>query len=69
MKLTEMEWMDEEVRDLTAWLIIAEAALKEVMAVSSPKASRHAQCAWMEADVVRQQIAQRIEEAKQEASK
>jgi len=45
MKLTEMEWMEEEVRDLTAWLIIAEAALKEVMAVSSPKASRHAQCA------------------------
>jgi len=69
MKLTEMEWLEEEVRDLTAWLIIAEAALKEVMAVSSPKTSRHAQCAWMEADVVRQQIEQRIERAKQEASK
>ena len=66
MKLTEME---EEVRDLTAWLIIAEAALKEVMVSSDPKRSRHAQCAWMEADVVRQQIAQRIEEAKQEAAK
>ena len=69
MKLTEMEWMEEEVRDLTAWLIIAEAALKEVMAVSSPKTSRHAQCAWMEADVVRQQIEQRIEQSKKEASK
>ena len=69
MKLTETEWLEEEVRDLTAWLIIAEAALKELMAVSAPKASRHAQCAWMEADVVRQQIEQRIERAKQEASK
>lgn len=69
MKLTELEWLEEEVRDLTAWLIIAEAALKELMAVSDPKRSRHAQCAWMEADVVRQQIAQRIEQAKQEASK
>lgn len=69
MKLTEMEWMEEEVRDLTAWLIIAEAALKEVMAVSSPKTSRHAQCAWMEADVVRQQIEQRIEQSKKEAAK
>jgi hypothetical protein len=69
MKLTEMEWLEEEVRDLTAWLIIAEAALKEVMVSSDPKSSRHAQCAWMEADVVRQQIEQRIERAKQEASK
>ena len=67
MKLTEMEWMEEEVRDLTAWLIIAEAALKELMSVSDPKRSRHAQCAWMEADVVRQQIEQRIEQSKKEA--
>lgn len=69
MKLTEMEWLEEEVRDLTAWLIIAESAIKELMAISEPKKGRHAQCAWMEADVVRQQIAQRIEQAKQEASK
>lgn len=69
MKLTEIEFLEEEVRDLTAWLIIAEAAIKELMAVSDPKRNRHAQCAWMEADVVRQQITQRIEQAKQEASK
>jgi hypothetical protein len=69
MKLTELKWLEEEARDLTAWLIIAEAALKELMAASSPKASWHAQCAWIEADVIRLQIEQRIKRAKQEASK